>query len=131
MRKSSVRAINTCAALLLGLSLPIVAAPTPKITGTYSSFRFGTEDLTGAEITIVVGGDGYYAIVQCAEGTPGVPQVVRAQVEGLTVTFGLDDAKSGCPVSVFSGTIDMQGLIGAFEGSAWPGLLKRGKSYWQ
>lgn len=104
-----------------------------KVTGTYTSLRFGTEDLSGAEITIVYGGSGYYVIAQCAEGAPGIPEVAPATVEGNKITFKLkDESASGCPDSTYRGIVSEKGLKGTFEGlSEWPGMLKRGKSYWQ
>ena len=126
-----MRTATACAALLLCTALPSTAAPPLKLTGTYSSLRFGTEDLTGVEVSLVIGGDSYYAIVQCAEGVPGVPEVVPVQVNGAQITFRLENSKSGCPTGLFSGSIDSNGLTGAFEGTKWPGFMKRGKSYRQ
>lgn len=116
---------------VFALMLSGAAAAQQRVTGTYSSLRMGTEDLSGAEVTVVYGGNGYYAIVQCAEGSPGIPLVVPAKVIGEVLTFTVTEASSGCPPAMFSGTISHKGLSGAFEGSSWPGLLKRGKSYWQ
>jgi hypothetical protein len=102
------------------------------VTGTYSSLRFGTEDLTGIEITVVYGGHGYFAMVQCAEGEPGTPVLVPAQVSSTTLTFLLPaSSQSGCPAGAFRGTISSKGLTGNFEGESEPSFLKRGRSYWQ
>eukprot|EP00456_Euglypha_rotunda_P087226 TRINITY_DN8873_c0_g1_i4.p1 TRINITY_DN8873_c0_g1~~TRINITY_DN8873_c0_g1_i4.p1 ORF type:complete len:124 (+),score=10.64 TRINITY_DN8873_c0_g1_i4:590-961(+) len=102
-----------------------------RVTGTYSNLRFGTEDLSGVEVTIVSGGTGYYAVVQCAEGAPGIPLVVPAQVHGARIEFRVTAASSGCPEAAFTGAVTAAGLTGVFEGTQWPGFLKRGKSYWQ
>lgn len=122
--------------LLATLPLLFIAGPTmsaePGSTGTFSSLRFGTEDLTGMEISVVFGGDEHYVIVQCAEGTPGVPEVVVARLLGKALSFQLSaNTLSGCPTTKFSGTINSNGLTGSFDHSDWPGFLKRGKSYWQ
>ena len=121
------------ASLAFMLSAGIAQAAEPHITGTYSSLRFGTEDLTGVELTIVFGGSQYYVIAQCSEGAPGVPEVAVAKVSGPNLSFQLStNTSSGCPSSEFEGTISKQGLTGKFKGTDnWPGFLKRGPSYWQ
>ena len=111
--------------------LSVSAASVPKLTGTYSSLQMGTEDLHGVEISIVIGGKGYFAIVQCAEGVPGIPQVVPAQIAGLSLQFTLENSATGCPASAFQGTVSANGLTGAFEGTTWPGFMRRRKGYWQ
>lgn len=103
-----------------------------KITGVYSNMRFGTEDVTGVEILLVFSRAGYYAVMQCAEGAPGVPMVLPAKVAGSSVEIEPPLSKdSRCPNSKFRGTIEESGLRGTFEGTDWPGFLERGSSYWQ
>jgi len=122
--------------LLASLALLFFAgaahAAEPRVTGTFSSLRFGTEDVTGVEISVVVGGKDHYVIVQCAEGVPGIPEVAIAHLEGTALSFQLAaKTNSGCPITEFRGTISTKGLTGTFKGSDWPGFLRRGKSYWQ
>ncbi|MES2884817.1 MAG: hypothetical protein V4709_08430 [Pseudomonadota bacterium] len=119
------------AAAVLLLFAGFVTASQLRLTGTYSSLRFGTEDLSGAEITLVYGGNGFYAVVQCSEGSPGIPLVVPVQVQQASIEFRVTAASSGCPESRFVGSVTAEGLSGVFEGTQWPGFLKRGKSYWQ
>ena len=123
---------NLLAILALLLPTGSVLSAEPKVTGTFSSLRFGTEDVTGIEISLVFGGDDHYVVVQCAEGAPGVPEVVVAHLHGTTLSFQLSsDTRSGCPATEFSGTINSNGLTGTFNHSDWPGFLTRGRSYWQ
>jgi len=96
--------------------------------------QFGTEDVTGVEIFLVFSRSGYYAVMQCAEGAPGVPVVLPVKVAGNLLEIEAPLRKendSGCPASKFLGTIEEAGLKGSFEGTEWPGFLKRGGSYWQ
>ena len=96
--------------------------------------QFGKEDITGIEILLVHSRFGYYAVIQCAEGAPGVPIVLPAKVSGNVVEIAApakDDIRSGCPASSFRGTFGETGLTGSFEGTQWPGFLKRTNSYWQ
>ncbi len=124
--------INLVATLTLLFVAGTALSAEPNVTGTFSSLHFGTEDVTGMEISLVFGGDEHYVVVQCAEGTPGVPEVAVARLHGTTLSFQLSsDTRSGCPATEFSGTINNNGLTGTFSHSDWPGLLKRGRSYWQ
>ncbi len=109
--------------------------PTTKVTGIYSNLHYIAEagDVLGAEILIVFGGEqGYFAILQCAEGSPSKPVVVAAIVHGMEVEFAPhEDPNSHCPKAKFNGTVTSVGLRGKFEGTDYPGLLKRKQSYWQ
>jgi hypothetical protein len=110
----------------------VAYAAEPRITGTYSNLRFGTEDLYGVEITVVYGGHQHHVIVQCAEGEPGSPEIAVANIQGNQISFQLPaTTRSECPTTAFHGTISNKGLTGKFEGMEWPGFLKRGQSYWQ
>jgi hypothetical protein len=124
--------MKTAVCAVCFLVAAVAAQAAPKVTGTYSSLRIGTKELSGIEISVVMGGSGYHVIAQCAEGAPGVPDIVPAQITGTTVSFQLPPGSpSGCPTTVFRGSITEEGLNGNFEGLKWPGFLRRGKSYWQ
>jgi len=123
------------AALMLIANFAAAAEP-PKVTGIYSNMRFGTEDVTGVEVFIVLshirGHGQYQATVQCAEGALGVPEVVPVMVSGTSISFKITSEQSGCPTASFTGQITKLGLAGTFEGATdYPGFLKRGRSYWQ
>lgn len=111
------------------------AAPPIKVTGIFSDLHYVSKagDVVGSEIFIVYGGSaGYYAIVQCAEGWPSKPIVVAATVRGNEVEFSAHgDSDSHCPQGRFKGRVTAQGLQGVFEGTEYPGFLKRKRSYWQ
>lgn len=120
--------------LLLFLANTSWAAPQPKVTGTFSSLRYIKEsgDVLGVEISIVYGNYGYFALVQCAEGAPSKPVLVSAEVNGNNIQLAVhDDPASHCPMAPFSGKVTATGLRGNFEGTDYPGFLKRGKGYWQ
>ena len=119
------------AAIVLASS---AAASEPRITGTYSSLEYVAEagDIVGVEITVIYSDSGYFTLVQCAEGSPGVPLLVPATVKGSTISFSLpSQVESDCPATQFQGTISKRGLTGAFKDTDWPGFLKRRRSYWQ
>ena len=116
---------------LLVASVAIAAEPVPRITGVYSNMHFAGEDVIGAEVFIVLTRGGYHASVQCSEGEPGIPEVVPVTVTGSSISFRSTTKQSGCPNSMFHGVISNAGLAGTFEGTNYPGMLKRGKSYWQ
>lgn len=119
--------------LVLGSSW--AAPPQVKVTGTFSNLHYVPEagDLVGAEISIVVGGPlRYFAILQCAEGGPSKPVVVPATSRGPSVELGAhNDSESHCPAATYRGTISASGLRGAFEGTQYPGFLKRTRGHWQ
>lgn len=126
-------------AMLMGLLVAATASAATletaaKVTGTFSSLAFNEEsgDLGGTEISIVLGGGGHYAIVQCSEGSPGIPVVVKVQVQGQRVAFSLPKGSgSGCIEATYTGTVGAAGLTGQFSGAGEPRLLKRSPSYWQ
>lgn len=117
------------------ISAQVHAATTTKITGVYSDLHYIEEsgDLLGTEVFIVFGGSsGYYAYLQCAEGGPSKPVVVAATVHGNEVELAPhNEPNTHCPNSKFKGKVSRQGLEGKFEGTDYPGLLKRKRSYWQ
>jgi hypothetical protein len=127
---------HSCLIALLNLaSLSAYAAAPPKVTGIYSNLHYIAEggDVIGTEIFIVNGGRlGYFAVLQCAEGAPSKPVVVAATVKGTQVEFASHaDADSHCPKAKFTGAVTPNGLRGTFEGTDYPGLLERKRSYWQ
>lgn len=110
-------------------------AGSPKVTGVFSNMRFGTEDVTGVEVFLTCSMKGYFAQVQCAEGTISRPVVVFVTVAGSSIEFtvpveSVPNAYS-CPAGKFKGEISANGMHGHFEGLNWPGFLERKKSYWQ
>ena len=120
-------------ALLLASNLAFSAAKN-KITGLFSDMHYISEagDVIGAEIFIISSDSGYYAIMQCAEGAPSKPVIVSASINGTTVKLEPhNDQSSHCPMAPFIGRITSNSLRGKFEGTDYPGLLKRQKIYWQ
>ncbi|NGY04897.1 hypothetical protein [Solimonas terrae] len=119
-------------AALASLAFTAIAADPVKVTGMYSNMHFATEDVIGVEVFIVYSRNEYQAVVQCSEGAVGVPQVVPLSVSGSSVSFTVTSELSGCPTSSFTGVVTKSGLQGSFAGTEnYPGLLKRGRSYWQ
>lgn len=127
--------INLALASMLLFCATADAAKPLKIVGTYTDLRYVEEagDVVGTEIMIVFGGErGYFAVLECAEGTPSKPVVVAVTVRGAEVEFAPhSDEDSTCPKEKFVGTVTKDGLRGAFKGTSnYPGTLKRGRSYW-
>ncbi len=125
--------IVTILILLLVSSLAWGAIKT-KVTGLFSDMRYISEagDVLGTEIFIVYSNSGYYAVMQCAEGAPSKPVVVSASIKDNEVKLEPhNDLSSHCPMATFTGQITSSGLRGKFEGTDYPGLLKRQRSYWQ
>ena len=120
---------------LLVFASAVAHAAAPKITGVFSSMRFGTEDVTGVEVFITSSGKGHFAQVQCAEGAISRPVVVPVIVTGSLVEFVVPTESApntySCPPGKFKGEISASGMTGRFEGLNWPGVLARKKSYWQ
>jgi hypothetical protein len=111
--KMSVRLLLASAACLVFIT-PVVArkpAPQPAITvaGVYENFTVGkgSGDLEGMRVVIVPAADGYYAIVQIAQGgaEDPKPEFVPIQVRGKTVSFTVGDAKYGGAVSASALTV--------------------------
>lgn len=120
--------------LLIISSSLAYAAPT-KVTGLFSNMHFGTEDVSGVEIFITNSTNGYFAQVQCAEGAISRPVVVEVHVSGSLIEFSVppnsDQNSYSCPSGKFKGIVSDLVIRGSFEGTNWPGILKRQKSYWQ
>ena len=114
------------------ISSSAFSAEPPRVTGIYTNMHFATEDVIGVEIFIVFSRNQYQAVVQCSEGEPGIPEVVPVTVSGSSISFKVTSERSGCPVAAFSGLLTKDGLYGSFAGTTgYPGVLKRGRSYWQ
>ncbi len=102
----------------------------PRITGMFSSMRFGTEDLYGDEIFVVYSDTGYFAVVQCARGGVGRPMVAPAKVSGASIEFTLDEEGS-CDARRFRGTVIGNKLSGRWGSDGAAVTLRRKSSYWQ
>ena len=79
----------------------------------YSNMHFGTEDVNGMEIFVLNSDDGYFALLQCAEGVAGKPVLLPAAVRGpLLYPDGFkgyeleieahSDSSSHCPKTRFT-----------------------------
>ena len=81
--------------------------PAVTVSGVYENFTVGkgSGDLEGMRVVVVPAGDGYYAIVQIAQGgaEDPKPEFVPAQVKGKTVSFAVGDAK-------YTGTVTAAGM---------------------
>lgn len=108
-----------------------VGLPGEKITGTYSNLCYtdANRELSGIEITILLGGDGYWVVVQIAAGVPSNPTVTQAYVEDSLIEFTADG--SGDLVGTFQGYVSGDSLHGKFIKSTESFSLKRQPSYWQ
>ena len=95
---------RTVSAFLLCLAVvPAVLAKKPdsqpkaSVAGVYENFKVGqgSGDLEGMRVVIVPAGDGYYAIVQIAQGgaEDPKPEFVPVNVKGTNVTFAIGDEK--------------------------------------
>ena len=117
--------------MLIVIGPASVEAKEGRITGIFSDMHFVQEagDVVGMEVFILYTGEGYYAVVQFAEGNPLVPVVVPVKVYKSSVSFTvpLSTGASG----KFIGIVSEEGLIGKFENGGEKFILKRNKSYWQ
>ena len=124
------------------LLLSILAAPAPVLcadtqpTGFFSNMHYvgQTGDVIGDEVFIVYSREGYFAYVQCAEGSPGLPVIVPVKLKGLDVEFSIPE-KSGsqCSGATFSGRVSKTELSGKwrYPNVSHDAVLKRRRSYWQ
>ncbi|MEN3112008.1 hypothetical protein ACFONG_19360 [Uliginosibacterium paludis] len=130
-----IRSLVAASVIFISALSSASAAPQIKVTGVFSDLHFVAQagDVTGTEIFIVFGGEqGYFAIIQCAEGWPSKPVIVPAIVHGAEVEFAPHgQTESHCPNAKFRGTVSSSGLRGKFENTDYPGFLKRKRSYWQ
>jgi len=116
---------KSAAILLLSIVLsPAQSARKARVTGFFTDMHYIEEagDVLGTEVWIVYGGDGYWAIVQLAEGGPEPPIVVPVQVSGQHIKFSVNAVN-------FDGTVTQAALTGL------PGqdrvVLRLRASYWQ
>src|SRR6185369_2394348 len=90
-----------------------LAQPIVTVAGIYENFTVGkgSGDLEGMRVVIVPAGDGYYAIVQIAQGgaEDPKPEFVPAQVKGKTVSFAVGDAKYTGTVTAVALTVKDSG----------------------
>src|SRR5436190_13391704 len=100
----------------------------PRVTGIFTDMHYITDvgDLLGTEVFIVGGGNGYKAIVQIAQGSPGDPVVVPVTVKGNDVSFELPPTYHNLK---FSGRVSTQALTGNLGSERV--ALRRRNSYWQ
>lgn len=105
----------------------------PRLGGIYSDLRRDTQegDLTGTEIFIVDGGvSGYYAVLQCADGEPSRPTLVKATVQATRIELEAHhDQDSHCPASRFLGTLTQGRLKGRFEDTPYQVDLTRKRQF--
>lgn len=113
--------------------------------GTYSDMRYGKAEgydgfMAGVEITVTKGtrcGGGsckmeHFVILQCAQGTPGMPAVFPATVKNYNISFNIEaNGQSECTTenTVFTGQFKPDGLVGRF-GDAAPLTLKKKELFW-
>lgn len=108
--KTSVRLLFAIALCVVFMSPAWARKPAQLIVivpGIYENFTVGkgSGDLEGMRVVIVPAGDGYYAIVQIAQGgaEDPKPEFVSAQVKGKTVSFTVGEAK-------YTGTASATGM---------------------
>lgn len=111
--------------------------------GTYSNVTYGNQEgysgyMVGVEITVLKASNcggcdpTPYVILQCAQGTPGVPATFPANISGNIITFQIPElGTSECTneKTYFTGTFSDNMLIGRF-GSYGTIKLKRSRSFW-
>jgi hypothetical protein len=142
MNSGYLRTLLVLPCLAFALSSQVLwaqlAPPSTRVTGIYSDMRDFDEtgDLGGIEIFVVNSMNGYYVLVQIAEGNADEPILAKATVKGDLIAFELP--LSGGQTARFRGTFTAAGLMAHFEsGLCHPisgkktFLLKRTRSYWQ
>lgn len=86
-----------------------VGQPIVTVPGVYENFTVGkgSGDLEGMRVVIVPAGDGYYAIVQVAQGgaEEPKPEFVPAVVKGKGVSFTAGEVKYTATVTATGMTI--------------------------
>lgn len=118
---------------LAGVSVTSEQSPGPSVVGTYSDFSFHEQsgDLNGTEIRLVPGRGKVFAVVQFADGSPGVPMIAEVKIDGVRVSFSVPSSSGGS--DAFVGEVGKSGLHGTFtfDGGATEALtLPRGCGYW-
>ena len=112
-----VRLLLASAACLVFVSPALArkpaAPPVVTVAGVYENFTVGkgSGDLEGMRVVIVRAGDGYYAIVQIAQGgaEDPKPEFVPIEVKGKIVSFTVGDGKYTGAVSAAALTVKDSG----------------------
>ena len=90
-----------------------VGQPIVSVPGIYENFTVGkgSGDLEGMRVVIVPAGNGYYAIVQVAQGgdEDPKPEFVQAVVKGKTVSFTAGEVKYTATVTATDMTVKDSG----------------------
>jgi hypothetical protein len=111
----------------------LLASDTPKtkVTGIYSDLAYYQEsgDLLGDEIMVLFSEQGYFVVLQYAEGVPSKPVLVPAVISGQRITFMLPPPMDDW--GAFVGEIEGDHLVGKFQRSEQALDLRRKNSYWQ
>ena len=98
-----------------------VGQPIVTVPGVYENFTVGkgSGDLEGMRVVIVPAGDGYYAIVQVAQGgaEDPKPEFVPAVVKGKSVSFTAGEVK-------YTATVNATGMT-VKDSSGQSQMLKR------
>jgi hypothetical protein len=100
--------------------LPLWSADSSQyIPGFYTEWEVSPEsgDIGGIEIFVFNSTHGPYVVYTLAEGEPGLPVLVKAQLEGDTISFKVDDR-------AYTGKFTPEGLI--FEEGDFKRILKKG-----
>ena len=98
-----------CLVLLPFANAKPVGQPIVTVPGVYENFTVGkgSGDLEGMRVVIVPAGDGYYAIVQVAQGgaEDPKPEFVPAVVKGKSVSFTAGEVKYTANVTATGMTV--------------------------
>jgi hypothetical protein len=128
--------IFALAVVLTGAPAP-AATHAPAATGTFSDLTYNDEggDLLGTEIFILLGPQGYLALVQVAQGVPGPVTLVPVKVNGDRIAFHVPAPSEG--EGAYRGRITKFGFEGSWTHRYTDGTyrtdpihLKRKRSYW-
>jgi hypothetical protein len=103
-----------------------------QVTGIYTDMHVSevTGDIGGTEIFILRSNLGYHVLIQLAEGVPGTPVLVQAEVSGLNIEFELPSDSRLSGLGHFKGALAADTLRGRFSNS-FEVSLPRGSSFWQ
>ena len=97
------------------------AQPVVTVPGIYENFTVGkgSGDLEGMRVVLVPAANGFYAIVQIAQGgaEDPKPEFVQAQVKGKSVSFTVADMK-------YTGAVNAAGMT-VRDASGGSHVLKR------
>ena len=122
---------------LLGMT-SVWARPVAPLAGTYSNLLYmaAEGDVTGMEMTIIPSGSEgnytYHALIQMAEGEPGVPQLVPVTFNAPMVTITFEYPGAG--TVRFDGRLTGSALVGNLTGAQFGStkyVLPRKAGFWQ